>query len=61
VFDRGAVVIFSGVRGRVMAMPHGPKIWKGLISTATRPLIEVFPSSQDETEEYRRIRDTFFG
>ncbi|MEO8595372.1 MAG: SIR2 family protein [Candidatus Solibacter sp.] len=46
---------------RVRAAPHGTAIWRGLISTATRPLIEVFPSNQAETEEYRRIRDTFFS
>ena len=46
---------------RVRAAPHGTSIWKGLLSTATRPLIEVFPSNQAETEEYRRIRETFFS
>ena len=48
------------LRDRVLAAPHGASIWKGLLSTATRPLIEVFPSNQAETEEYRRIRQTFF-
>jgi hypothetical protein len=57
IWDAGG----GDLRGRMMAMPHGARIWKGLISIATRPLIEVFPSSQDETEEYRRIRHTFFG
>lgn len=50
----------SDVKGLVLSSPHGARIWKGLISTATRPLIEVFPSNQAETEEYRRIRATFF-
>ncbi len=45
----------------VLSAPYGPAIWKGLISTATRPLIEVFPSNQAETEEYRRISRSFFG
>jgi len=49
------------LRDRVRAAPHGTSIWKGLLSTATRPLIEVFPSNQAETEEYRRIRETFFN
>jgi uncharacterized protein len=48
------------LKGLVMRSPHGARIWKGLISTATRPLIEVFPSNQAETEEYRRICSTFF-
>lgn len=49
------------VKGLVLSSPHGARIWKGLISTATRPLIEVFPSNQAETEEYRHIRSTFFS
>ena len=49
----------SDLKGLVLASPHGASIWKGLISTATRPLIEVFPSNQAETEEYRRIYSTF--
>jgi hypothetical protein len=51
----------SDLKGLVLASPHGACIWKGLISTATRPLIEVFPSNQIETEEYRRICSTFFS
>ena len=50
----------SDLKERVLAAPYGATLWKGLISTATRPLIDVFPSNQAETEEYRRIRDTFF-
>jgi hypothetical protein len=49
------------LRDRVLAAPHGASIWKGLLSIATRPMIEVFPSNQAETEEYRRIRETLFG
>ncbi|MCP3055757.1 SIR2 family protein [Aurantimonas marianensis] len=51
----------SDVKSLVLSSPHGARIWQGLISTATRPLIEVFPSNQAETEEYRRIRATFFS
>jgi hypothetical protein len=51
----------SNLKELVLAAPHGPTIWKGLISTATRPFIEVFPSNQAETEEYRRIKDSFFA
>jgi hypothetical protein len=51
----------SNLRNRILASPHGDSIWKGLLSTATRQLIEVFPSNQAETEEYRRIRQTCFG
>jgi hypothetical protein len=51
----------SNLRNRISASPHGDSIWKGLLSTATRQLIEVFPSNQAETEEYRRIRQTCFG
>lgn len=49
------------LRDRVLAAPHGASIWKGLLSTATRSMIEVFPSNQADTEEYRRIRQTLFG
>jgi len=49
------------LRDRVLAAPHGASLWKGLLSMATRPLVEVFPSNQAETEEYRRIRQTCFG
>jgi len=51
----------SDVKSLVLSSPHGARIWKGLISTATRPLIDVFPSNQAETEEYRRICSTFFS
>jgi hypothetical protein len=49
------------LKGAVLASPHGARIWKGLISTASRPMIEVFPSNQADTEEYRRICTTFFS
>jgi hypothetical protein len=51
----------SNLVDRVRASPHGAAIWNGTLSTATRPLIEVFPSNQAETEEYRRIFKTMFG
>jgi len=43
---------------RVRKAPRGAVIWEGLLSTATRPLIEVFPGDQAETAEYRRILST---
>ncbi len=46
---------------RVRAAPHGAQIWKGVLSTASRPMIEVFPSNQAETAEYRRVLETMFG
>jgi SIR2-like domain len=46
---------------RVRAAPLGSQIWKGVLSTASRPMIEVFPSNQAETAEYRRILATVFG
>lgn len=55
IWDQG-----SDLMGRVLAAPHGARIWKGLISTATRPMAEVFPSNHAITEEYRRIVETFF-
>lgn len=48
------------LRERILAAPYGASIWNGLLSMASRPMIEVFPSNQSETEEYRRIRQTFF-
>jgi hypothetical protein len=46
---------------RVRAAPHGDRIWKGVLSTTSRSMIEVFPSNQAETAEYRRILATVFG
>jgi hypothetical protein len=46
---------------RVLAAPHGARIWKGVLSTASRSMIEVFPSNQAETAEYRRVLATMFG
>ena len=51
----------SDLMDRVRASPHGAAISNGLLSTATRPLLEVFPSNQAETGEYRRILRTMFG
>ncbi len=51
----------SNLRERILAAPCGASLWKGLLSTATRQMIEVFPSNQAETQEYRRIQETFFG
>jgi hypothetical protein len=48
-------------KDRILAAPHGSLIWTGLLSTATQPMVEVFPPNQDETEEYRRIRRVVFG
>jgi len=56
IWDRG-----PNLRERVLAAPYGASLWKGLLSTATRPMIEVFPSNQAETQEYRRIQETFFS
>jgi hypothetical protein len=49
------------LRERILAAPCGVSLWKGLLSTATRQMIEVFPSNQSEAQEYRRIQETFFG
>jgi hypothetical protein len=49
----------SNLKQRILEAPHGASIWKGLLSTASRPMIEVFPSNQAETQEYRRILETF--
>jgi len=51
----------SVLEGRVLGSLHDARIWKGLISTATRLLIEVFFGHHAETEEYRRICSTFFS
>jgi hypothetical protein len=49
------------LRQRILAAPHGAMIWSGVLSTASRQIIEVFPSNQAETQEYLRIMETFFG
>lgn len=55
IWDTGA-----DLRNRVLAAPHGSSIWKGLLSTMSRPMIEVFPSNQAESYEYRRLQETLF-
>jgi hypothetical protein len=50
----------TNLKERILAAPFGSSLWNGLLSMATRPMIEVFPSNQAETEEYRRIRETLF-
>jgi SIR2-like domain len=47
-------------KDRILAAPHGREIWKGLLSTETQQMVEVFPPNQDITEEYRRIQRVFF-
>ncbi len=56
IWDTGA-----NLKDRVLAAPCGPRLWRGLLSIMSRPMIEVFPSSQAETQEYRRIQESFFG
>jgi hypothetical protein len=51
----------SDLKNRVLAAHHGAGIWRGLLSTAGRQMIDVFPSNQAETQEYLRILSTFFG
>ena len=51
----------TNLMDRVRAAPHGAAIWDAVLSTATRPMIEVFPSNQATTEEYLRILRTMFG
>ena len=45
-------IVDSGVKSRILAVPYGAAIWSGLLSMATRPMIDVFPSNQAKTEEY---------
>jgi hypothetical protein len=45
---------------QIQGSPYGDLIWRGVMSTSNRRMIEVFPSNQAETEEYRRIRSTMF-
>ena len=56
IWDTGA-----NLKDRVLAAPYGPRLWKGLLGAMSRPMIEVFPTNQAETQEYRRIQETFFG
>ena len=51
----------SNLRNCVLGAPHGADIWAGLLSTAKQQMIDVFPENQAETQEYIRIRTTFFG
>ncbi len=49
------------LKQRILSRPHGPEIWRGILSMASRPMIEVFPSVQAVTAEYGRITATMFG
>jgi hypothetical protein len=50
------------LRDHIQAAQHGTEIWSGLLSTAQRKMIDVFPSNQEEeTQESVRIRTTLFG
>jgi hypothetical protein len=51
----------ANLKGCVLAAPRGSSLWSGLLSTMSRLMIEVFPSNQAETQEYQRIRETFFA
>jgi len=51
----------SSIKERVLAATHGKEIWDRVIGIATQPMIDVFPSSQDETGEFWRIWRSFFG
>jgi SIR2-like domain len=53
--------VVPNLKERVLAAPHGAVIWGGLLSTASRQMVEVFPSNQADTEECRRIYRSFFG
>jgi hypothetical protein len=46
--------------GPVRGAQHGDRIRKGVLSTTTRSMIEVFLSNQTETAEYRRLLATVF-
>lgn len=47
------------IRSLVCSAPHGTEIWSGLLGVSSRQLIEVFPGTQEETAQYRRIRNAF--
>jgi SIR2-like domain len=51
----------SNLKQRIMPAPHGAVIWNGLLTTASRQMIDVFPSNQADTQESIRISETFFG
>lgn len=52
--------VAHNLKDRILAALAGTSLWSGIISTASRPMIEVFPSNQAKTEEHRRILETFF-
>lgn len=51
----------SSIKERVLAGAHGGMIWSGVMSTASQTMREVFPPSQAETGEFKRIWLSFFG
>ena len=52
--------INPSLKNHLLSVPYGTVIWRGLISTVTRGMTEVFPSNQAETGEYIRVKNTFF-
>jgi SIR2-like domain len=49
------------LKSRLLRAPHGGEIWGGRLSTASQPMIPVFPSDQSVTEEAERLYREFFG
>jgi hypothetical protein len=52
--------VAHNLKDRILAATAGTSLWSSIISAASRPMIEVFPSNQAKTEEHRRILETFF-
>ena len=52
--------VAHNLKDRILAATAGTSLWSSIISAASRPMIEVFPSDQAKTEEHRRILETFF-
>ena len=50
----------SNLMRTVQSAPHGAAIWQALISTCTRPLIDVFPGNQETTVELKRMESGLF-
>ncbi len=42
-------------------IPCGTEIWSGLLGYSFRPLVEIFPGSQQYTQELESIENTVFG
>ncbi|MGH9823202.1 MAG: SIR2 family protein, partial [Blastocatellia bacterium] len=49
------------MQSRLASLPHGPDIWSGLIGYSSRSMFDIFPGTQEKTQELESIEESFFS